>query len=130
MKQGVFAELKVGKSSVKYMHNGKIVYSGPKGKAIFAAVMNYMNFIGRNNPLPAMVAIHKKIEDSTYHMDPASRPETELSRLNRALKSASGETEAMNIVAKIHDAQKHAPEIDWDIAEEMMRSEDPTNAAR
>lgn len=128
--KGVFAELKIGRSSVRYMQSGKIVYSGPKGKVLFAAVMNYMNFIGRGNPMPAMVAVHKLIEGSSFHIDPESRPETELSRLNKELRSAKTEHEALQIVSKIHKAQQHAPEIDWDIANDMMKAGEDAGVKR
>jgi hypothetical protein len=127
---GVFAELKVGRSLVRYMQSGKIVFSGPKGKTMFAAVMNYMNFIGRGNPMPAMVAVHKLIKDSSFHIYPESRPETELSRLNKELRSATTEHEALQIVAKIHKAQQHAPEIDWDIANNMMQAGEDAGVKR
>lgn len=117
----IFAELRLGKSYVRYMKNGKILYGGKNGHQLFLRVMNYAYFFGHGDPLPGMVAVHKGNEGSTVTINHENRPDTELSRLNSALAMAKSEPEAFMILQKIHHARKHAKEAQWDVAERMLK---------
>lgn len=117
----VFGELKLGRSYVRYLKNGKVVFSGKDGRALFAHTMNAALFQGRGDPLPGMAIVHKALKGSTMTIDPNNRPETDLSRLNKKLANAQSEPEYADLMKKIHHARRHAVEAEWDIAEQILK---------
>jgi hypothetical protein len=116
----VFAELKAGRSSLKYMQNGKLRYSGPKGHILFVATMNHAGFFGHGNPLPAMVAVSKLLDNVTITINDDAAPETPLSKLNYQLQEAQSPAARADIKDKIEQAKVSAPENDWSVAKKMM----------
>jgi hypothetical protein len=121
MNDEIFGELRLGRSYVRYMKNGKVVFSGKDGRALFAHVMNVALFQGRGNPLPGMAVVHKKLKGSAMTINPENRPETELSKLNRKLAAAKSEPEYADLLKKIHHARRHAVEAEWDIADQILK---------
>jgi len=116
----VFAELKAGRSSLKYLQNGKLRYSGPKGHVLFVATMNHASFFGHGNPLPAMVAVSRLLDNVSITINDDAAPETPLSKLNYQLREAQSPAERANIKDKIEQAKVSAPENDWSVAKKMM----------
>jgi len=116
----VFAELKAGRSSLKYMQNGKLRYSGPKGHVLFVATMNHAGFFGHGNPLPAMVAVSRLLDNVSITINDDAAPETPLSKLNYQLQEAQSPAARANIKDKIEQAKSSAPENDWAVAKKMM----------
>ena len=115
-----FAELKAGRSSLKYMQNGKLRYSGPKGHLLFLATMNHAGFFGDGDPLPAMVAVSRLLDNVTITINDDAAPETPLSKLNYQLQEAQSPAARAGIKDKIEQAKSSAPENDWSVAKKMM----------
>lgn len=121
MKGNVFAELRLGKSVLRYLTNGRISYSGWQGPALFAAVMHHASFFGRGDALPAMVAIHKILDKSQLTVNWENQPKTRLDELHEQLGQMTSDAGRDTILDQIHDAQRHAPEVDWEIARRMLQ---------
>ncbi len=121
MKGTVFAELRLGKSVLRYLTNGRISYSGWQGPSLFAAVMHHASFFGRGDALPAMVAIHKILDKSQLAINWGNQPKTRLDHLHEQLSQMTSDAGRDQIAQQIHDAQRHAPEVDWEIARRMLQ---------
>lgn len=123
MKTNVFAELRLGKSVLRYMVNGRLSYSGWQGPALFAAVMHHASFFGRGNALPAMIAIHKILDKSQLTVNWSNKPATKMDELRNQLNEVSSDAGREAIIRQIADTQRHSPEVDWEIARKMLESD-------
>lgn len=124
MKNNVFAELKLGKSTLKYLSNGKLTYSGWQGPALFAAVMHHAHFFGRGNALPAMVAVKKILDKAQITINWDNKPSSKLDALQTQFKEMASDAGREAILHQIHEHERHSPEVDWEIARRMLEDQD------
>jgi hypothetical protein len=120
MKDQVFAEMKLGRSYLRYKRNGKLTYRGNQGQAIFAAVMHHATMFGHGNPLPAMVAVHKALKDSTLTIHWENKPRTKLDDLQDEMQRVMSPSEKMMVMTRVLKEHQHGPDADYDIAKKML----------
>lgn len=117
----IFAELRLGRSYLRYLSNGKLTYQGKDGKKLFAAVMGHVNLFGRDNPLPSMVAVHKAIPHSYLDVHWKHRPVSPLSKILNQMSGASSAEEKEEFHRNsVLEAENSAQEIEWELARRLM----------
>lgn len=124
MRSNIFAELRLGKSTLKYLSNGKLAYSGWQGPALFAAVMHHAAFFGRGNVLPAMVAVKKILDKAQITVNWDNKPSSKLDELHNQLQQMTTDAGRESVLRQIHQHERHSPDVDFEIAKRMLEGGD------